>query len=146
MRRMSPRRKLLAALVFLGSWPAPLRAENACSNKNLQGSFGFNLAGTNVAVGQFAFVGKFVADGKGQFVGGGTESVAGSIYKTPFDGSYTVNPDCTGSAQLNFPGAPEPANLDFILVADGDEIFIIDSDNGTIEAGTARKQFSRLSH
>ena len=40
-------------------------------------------------------------DGKGNFSGGGTESVNGTAVPLTFTGTYTVNPDCTTSAVIH---------------------------------------------
>lgn len=120
--------------------------DNACSNKSLKGSFGFRITGTNGAVGPFAFVGHFVADGEGNITGAGTEAILPVVGRNqPFAATYTVNADCTGSAVLTFtsPDAHSSARLDFVLVDDGKEIMLIDTDRGTVESGVARKQFSR---
>lgn len=119
-----------------------VQAQPKCTNSNLVGAFGFNVSGINTANGgiQFAITGRFEADGKGTFSGTGTQSVAGNISQTPFSGSYTVQADCTGSALFIFANGAE-ANLTFVLVSNGNEILIIDSGQGTVETGIAKKQF-----
>jgi hypothetical protein len=62
--------------------------------------------------------------------------------RTTFTGAYIVNPDCTGSARFLFFNGAE-ANLDFVITNDGNDVFIIDTDQGTVEFGTAKKQFVR---
>jgi len=119
-------------------------AQQECSNESLTGAFGFLVSGTNVAANLlFAISGRFVADGKGSFAGTASESTAGQIAEHyPFTGSYTVAPDCTGSAQFVFPSGGS-SRLDFVVVSDGDEVIILDVDFGTVESGTAKKQFRR---
>jgi hypothetical protein len=42
---------------------------------------------------------------------------------TPGSGTYTVNPDCTGSAVLNIPGNPlSPVSIHFVITKQGREI------------------------
>jgi hypothetical protein len=42
---------------------------------------------------------------------------------TPGSGTYTINPNCTGSAVINVPGNPlSPINLHFVVVRQGKEI------------------------
>jgi len=44
-------------------------------------------------------------------------------------GTYTVNPDCTGTAMVNTPNSPVPLNLTFTVVRDGTEVHtILDTD------------------
>jgi hypothetical protein len=121
-----------------------LYAQGPCSNKSLVGAFGFNVIGTNVSAGlQFAINGRFVADGAGHFKGKATQSSGGKVSRDlKFTGTYTVQTDCTGSANLVFPAGVQP-NLEFVLASDNDELLIIDSDDGTVESGVAKKQFPR---
>jgi hypothetical protein len=37
-------------------------------------------------------------------------------------GTYTVNPNCTGTAVINTPNSPVPLNLAFVVVRQGKEI------------------------
>jgi hypothetical protein len=132
--------KVFAILLLVTLGGACSQAQGVCTDRSLRGDFGFTLTGTNFAIGQFAFVGGFSADGDGNFKGSGTESVVGHIYRgVPFAGTYTVNEDCSGSATLIFTGGTE-AKLDFVLVGHGSEVFLIDSDEGVSETGTAKLQ------
>lgn len=132
---------VLCLLLCAGS----LRAQSQCSNTNLVGAYGFAVRGTNAAANlQFAITGRFVADGNGHFEGSGTQTVSGNLFKTSFQGGYHINSDCTGSATLTFTNGPS-SNLDFVLVNDGKEVLLIVSDPGTVETGTAKKQFVQQS-
>jgi hypothetical protein len=137
-------RKCMVVLALLSTWSICARAQNTCSNQNMVGAFGFVVSGTNVQFNiQFAIIGRFVADGQGGFTGTATESTGGHIApQIPFKGKYTVRPDCSGFATFAFPG-DQNANLEFVLVDDGQELMILDADAGTVEHGTAKKQFPR---
>jgi hypothetical protein len=115
----------------------------ACSNESLRGQFGFKITGTNLAIGPFAFIGRFEADGLGNIIGKGTEAIPQGIFRPPFSAVYTVQPDCTGVAILTFTATENAAQarLDFVIVDDGNEIIFLDSDRGVIESGEAKKQF-----
>jgi hypothetical protein len=129
------------AFMFLGGCTTYAAAQDECSNKSLKGGYGFNVSGTNVGLNvQFAITGRFLPDGNGHFTGKATQSVAGHVDHTTFDGTYTVNSDCSGTAVFQFQSGIK-ATLDFILVKNATEIYIIDADNGTIETGSAKKQF-----
>ena len=92
----------------------------------------------------FAINGSFLADGQGTFYGTANESVGGQIvFQAAFKGTYTMRPNCTGTALFAFPN-DQFANLEFVLVDDGNEMMILDTDKGTVEFGTAKKQFPRL--
>ena len=50
-------------------------------------------------------------------------SSMGPTARTPGSGTYTVNPNCTGSAVIIVPGNPlSPINLHFVVVKQGKEI------------------------
>jgi hypothetical protein len=48
-----------------------------------------------------AAIGDFTFDGVGNVVGVATQSVKGTIVKIPQTGTYTINPDCSGSVVTN---------------------------------------------
>lgn len=136
--------KWMIVLVLATMGTISAYAQEDCSNKNLNGAFGFLVAGTNVDANVlFAISGRFVSDGNGSFTGTGNQSVAGRVIEQfPFTGHYVVAPDCTGAAVFSFPGGLA-ARLDFVLVDNGNEIIILDADQGTVEYGRAKKQFTR---
>jgi hypothetical protein len=138
-------RRTFRGLVFvtlISGYAISMQAKDKCSNNDLRGSFGFTLTGNNIAAGvQYALTGRFVADGNGHFTGGATQSVSGAIGRFKFQGAYSVTPDCSGTAVLDFGDGGATANLDFVLANDGKDVFIIDSNNGTVETGIAKKQF-----
>ena len=98
--------------------------EPRCDNRNLTGAFGFKINGSNPAVGPYSFVGRFVADGKGNVTGGGIQSVNGDISRPTFTGAYAVETDCTGEVVLSFSGGGS-AILQFVIEADGTQVAII---------------------
>src|SRR5205085_11575033 len=78
-------------------------SDDACSNADLKGGFGFVISGTNLPTGPFAFMGRFMADGAGNLTGSATEqAIFGAFRNVPFAATYTVNADCTGHAVLTF--------------------------------------------
>ena len=55
---------------------------------------------------------------------------------TPGSGTYTVNPNCTGSAVINVPGNPlSPINLHFVVVKQGKEIHQVVDANAVTAVG-----------
>lgn len=98
-----------------------------CSNRTLSGDYGFALTGEILGPGiQFRGVVMQHYDGKGnltQVDHAVTNGVPPAEEWTPGSGTYTVNPDCTGSAVLIIPGNPSsPINLHFVVVNQGKQI------------------------
>jgi hypothetical protein len=117
-----------------------------CSNVNLRGGYGYMVNGTSTSAQPYSLVGRFFADGKGGVTGNGAEAFAGVISHLTFTGTYTVNADCTGTANLTFnDGGVAP--LEFIIVDDGKTVDIIvavpNGDQEPNEVGTATRQFNR---
>ena len=125
-------------------------SQPGCSNDLLEGAYGFAVSGINVTASGinvtskalFALTGRFAADGKGHFSGEGTEAAGPKTGRITFKGQYNVQSDCTGSATFTFPDGTA-AILSFVLVNDGNEVFIIDADSGAVETGAAKRQFFR---
>jgi len=118
-------------LVAASSMGPTARADNedtkVCTDRTLQGDYGFALEGEILGPGlQFRGVVVQHYDGKGNFT-----QVDHIVFNgvppaeewTPGSGTYTVNPNCTGSAVVIVPGNPlSPINLHFVVVREGKEI------------------------
>lgn len=119
-----------------------------CSNASLQGSFGFTNTGTNIALppplaGPIAQIGRQTFDGRGNTHGIGTLSANGNIIRVTVQGTYVVNPDCTGSLTLDVSPFGSTVNVDFVIDDDGAELRALVTDPGAIESLVFKKQFSR---
>jgi hypothetical protein len=114
-----------------------------CTLKNVKGAFGATFTGTITAgpfAGPFAAVARIVCDGKGNCHGEGTQSLNGNILPFVDQGAtYTVNPDCTGSIEVNLVGG-QPIHFDFIIVNRGRELRSIQTDKDTVITGNLRQQ------
>jgi hypothetical protein len=91
-------------LSFL-SVSAPSASATHCSLAMSSGNYGFTLTGVVILPAgavPIAAVGKAVLDSTGNARGTESRSVGGGFADETFNGTYTVNPDCTGSATLNF--------------------------------------------
>src|SRR5882724_12056290 len=106
MKRTFAPTTLVAAFATLFVLGIPPRAHadehRGCSNASLQGSFGFTNTGTNIALppplaGPIAQIGRQTFDGRGNTHGTTTLSANGNIVRVTAQGTYQVNPDCTGS-------------------------------------------------
>ena len=95
-------RKLFAsgtlAIIAFALVPRALNAQCRLGNATLHGTYVVSGAGTAVGVGSITAVGLHTWDGQGNTVATYTVSVNGNIYPgVTVTGSYSVNPDCTGS-------------------------------------------------
>jgi hypothetical protein len=104
---------LRAAIVLLalsGVARAQSNDNDGCTNATLKGDYAFTVTKftlPRVVVGIKTF------DGKGQFtqedyIGDSLRTTGQTAFAMGETGTYTVNPDCTGSAEihLNVPGVP----------------------------------------
>jgi len=101
-----------------------------CSNRTLSGQYGCSVQGFLLNVPSLppkaTFVGVTTStfDGRGNLTG--TEHVVfnGSPFNPGFvanSGTYSVHPNCTGTAIVNTPNSPVPLHLFFVIVDDGKE-------------------------
>src|SRR5258706_7293335 len=73
-----------------------VQAQTSCTSASFQGAFGYTFTGiTGVDGLAFAAVGRWVADGRGNFNGAETGSSGGEIFHRTYSGTYNVNSDCT---------------------------------------------------
>ncbi len=120
-------------------------ADGACSNRTLQGDYGFALEGQFLAGPRTGQQLRGVAmthfDGEGSLrqvdhvVVNGVPPV---IEWSPGSGPYSVNPDCTGTAQINFTDGRPPVDLHLVVVRQGKEIHTVVDANVTTSVGIKR--------
>jgi hypothetical protein len=136
-----------ATAFVLGNVPTAQADEHReCSNASLQGSFGFTSTGTLLALppplaGPFGEIGRQTFDGQGNTEATATLSANGNINRVTIQGTYVVNPDCTGSMTLFISPLGVTAHLDFVIDDDGAELRAIATGAGTIETRVYRQQF-----
>jgi hypothetical protein len=68
-----------------------------CSTANAAGKYGVLDSGSIVGVGPRAAVARLTFDAVGNVGGKVTASLNGQVVKSTLSGTYTVNPDCTGT-------------------------------------------------
>ena len=119
-----------------------------CSNATLQGSFGYTSTGTLLDAyapppfaGPFAEVGRQTFDGKGKTEATATLSANGNISNVTIEGTYAMNPDCTGSLVLNVSPLGVTVHADFVIDDDGAELRAIVTDSGLVESRVYKKEF-----
>ena len=140
---------VLATVFVLGVLSMAQADEHrGCSNASLRGSIGFTNTGTNLALpppfaGPIAQIGRQTFDGRGNTDATATLSANGNIVRVTVQGTYAVNPDCTGSMTLFVSPFGSTVEADFVIDDDGAEIRAIITDTGAIESLVFKKQFSR---
>jgi len=151
MRRIAT--VVLIATVFVLGMVSKARAgeDEQCSNAKLRGSFGYTATGALLPdyflpplAGPFAEVGRQTFDGQGNTQATATLSANGNIATVTVEGTYAVNPDCTGSMTLNvsFPdGSQATVHADVVIDDDGVEFRSIGTDQGVVESRVYKKQF-----
>jgi hypothetical protein len=140
-----------AAVFVLGILSRPqAREPRVCSEASLRGSFAFLSTGNLNALpaplaGPFVEVGRQSFDGRGNTDGAATASPNGSVRPLTFQGTYVVNPDCTGSMTLFVSPLNATVPLDFVIDGNGAEFLAITTGGvtGNTESRVYRKQFPR---
>ena len=128
----------------LGTGPrAQAGQEHSCTTASLSGTFGYTSAGTLVGAesGPFVQVGRQTFDGKGNTTATAITSVNGNSFPVTIKGTYTVNPDCTGSLTLNVSPLDITVHADFVITDGGAEFRGMVTDSGSAVTVVGRKQF-----
>jgi hypothetical protein len=113
-------------------------ASASCSNATLVKNYGFTITGVNSSGSLTASVGQLTADGKGNFTGIETVSVAGVISSNvALTGTYSVKTNCTGTAKIT---AGSSAKFSLVVVSNGAQIELTRTDAGTSQYGYALAQ------
>ena len=114
-----------------------------CTVRSLAGNFGLTVTAMNIVPPSTSIpivsVGLVNFDGAGSLSGAVTTSFGGFIGTDSITGSYTVEANCTGSFSVTFSnGFTISHNL--VIVDEGKEIDFIQTDQGTVTTGRARRQ------
>ena len=123
----------------------PLSDNPQCTDENLHGRYGYIVSGwlvslPPVALAPIAAVGVLTFDGEGRILNAqGTFNNSVAISRRMGAGSYTVNPNCTGSATVE--GDFAGLTFDFMIIpgAHGSEFSLIVTNSGTVETGVAQR-------
>jgi len=111
----------LAVLVGI----APSAQARPCSMQGVAGNYGFTLTGVVILPTSpvpLAAVGRAKLDETGNASGTESRSVGGGFADETFTGTYTVNPDCTGTATLAFYESGQLVRTSILsIVFDNDE-------------------------
>jgi hypothetical protein len=115
-----------------------------CTVRSLKGCFGTTITGTVVGgplAGPVAGIALQNFDGAGGLSQVDTVTINGNTIAQGrhSTGTYTVNPDCTGSATINFPDQP-PLQLTFVLDDHRRELRAVTTNPGLTTTSVGRKQ------
>ena len=132
------------AVIALGVAPTAKAEHNkGCSNASLKGTFSHMATGFITAppamAGPEAGVGTDTFDGNGASTGAATLSLNGSIIPLVTTGTYTVNPDCTGTYTILALGGT--IRLAIVITDGGNEIQAICVDAGIVQTHIFRRQY-----
>ena len=122
--------------------------ERMCSNKTIEGEYGFSYSGQILGFGPIVGVAMFSFDGHGNVNLLDHTLINGVPQSAPFarfsSGTYIVNGDCTGVFVINFTDGTPPLNASMLVLDGGREIRDVVSDEGTaITAVGVRRDSSR---
>jgi hypothetical protein len=110
----------------------------ACSDRTLSGDYGYAAEGVLIGTPGLPAIAPFRSVGMTHFDGRGNLSwlertvingVPANSDWTTASGTYSVNPNCTGTAVVITPNSPVPLHLDFVVVSQGREVHtVLESD------------------
>jgi hypothetical protein len=144
----------LATALAMCVAPMAQAADKGCSNATLTGTFAYTNTGFFTAAaapplqpGPFAGVGLQTFDGKGGTTAITWVSVNGNILQGTIKGTYSVNPDCTGTLTIvpsivSPPVTLGPGQVFFVIDDNGNEFRAINLISGHVITTVARRQFS----
>ena len=116
----------------------------ACSNATLRGTYANDIHGQlflpNGAVLVIDGVVKTTYDGEGNFTQVDAVAENGNMSPgwRPGSGTYSVNPDCTGTQTITVPGLPD-LHLQTIVSPSGNKSWFVVTDPGFATAGKSER-------
>jgi len=135
----------IATVTALALGVAPkAKAQTGCSNLTLKGTWADKDSGLIIGAGQFAGVNLETFDGNGHIAGSGYSSVNGAVSQGSYSGTYTVNPDCTGTYTVTFSGGGPTVHAFFVIDYAGNELQIIITDQGNVITCVAKRLYPGL--
>jgi len=128
--------------------PAAKADDKGCSNTTLRGTFVYTSTGFITAppavAGPFAETGTQVFDGRGGTTATATLSQNGNILQVSITGTYTVNPDCTGTFTLQVSPIGITVHVSFVIDDGANEFQAIETEPGLVITRIGRRQFPGL--
>lgn len=106
----------------------------ACGLTGKKATFAALLFGKIPGTGaKVDYVAQVILDGHGHLSGSGTFDVNGTFKSTSISGTYAESNNCTGTAHIT--EGTSRLNFNFVVVASGKGIFMIETDSGTAVGG-----------
>jgi hypothetical protein len=130
----------------LGIAPTANAHDKGCSNATLKGTFaekdtGFIMNSPPTPPSLFAGVNLDTFDGNGTITATGFATLDGNGAPQTETGTYKVDPDCTGTYEVQISPGGFTAHAFFVIDDGGNELQIIVTDPGNVITCIARKQF-----
>ena len=120
-------------------------ADKGCSNATLRGTYAYTSTGSIAAppeiAGPIAEVGTQTFDGNGNTAATATISTNGNMQQLSIVGTYTLNPDCTGTFTLQVSPFGITVHVLFVIDDNGDGFQAMETDAGLIITRIGRKLF-----
>lgn len=146
------KRKFVIAItmILIAGAAAAQTLNKGCSNASLYGTFAVGVTGVLTAppsfAGPFANITAQTFDGSGNTMATGWTSQNGNVVQVTIKGTYTVNPDCTGTMTLqvnvlNPPMTLPPGQYFFVLQNAATEFQALSLSPGQILTATGKLQF-----
>jgi hypothetical protein len=135
---------LVGAAITLGlANPGNAEAQNSCSTATLTGNYIYAQDGYQDSVSKpFAQAGRETFDGKGNMSGVFSGNFNGTIVRGDYAGTYTVNPDCSGSVTFT-DNLNQTSHFDIYVADNGNEFVFVQTDQNSITAAYERRRVSQ---
>jgi hypothetical protein len=140
-------RTSLLLLTFALAASSTLTAHAACNNLTIQGTYAFTLHGTiflpDTSTLLIDGIAKQTYDGRGNLTQLDAVATNGNMAPgwRPGTGTYSVNPDCTGTMTLSVPGLPD-VHIQFIVAQSGKTIHQVVTDPGLATTAEGERVFT----
>ena len=109
----------------------------ACTNASINGSYGYLFSGL-LSGAPYAEEGQVTSNGAGGLSASSVVNLNGSLTPVPANGTYSINSDCSGTAQLTNQFGTH--HFSFAVVEDGHLAVFSETDAGAVISGVANSQ------
>jgi len=110
-----------------------------CTVAGVKGTYGIQAEGVFLGVGAVALDGLLTFDGKGNVSGTESGSIAGQIFTAAsVSGSYTIKPNCTGTAAFSISGEPT-LHSSLVMTNGAKNMLVLETDSSTVVAGSGQQ-------
>jgi hypothetical protein len=134
---------LIATLGFVVALAPAAHALSQCGLDTVAGSYAYNFSGfislSATQVLPASAAGKITFDGRGHVSGTQTRSVAGSSLDETLSGTYTANPDCSGSLTLNVEPDTRVSTVKVVWANNTNDVYLVFTTPGFTMTGTGKR-------